>query len=47
MDVVDVVHDLPSTWSDERMHVLDDRATCWCSPLNEVVNDRLVITHGR
>jgi len=42
---VDVVHETPATWSDQRMHVLDDLGTCWCRPTNEVVDGRLVITH--
>jgi hypothetical protein len=42
---VEVVHRTPPISSDERMHVMDDKATCWCRPWNEVVNRRLVVTH--
>lgn len=42
-----VIHATPLTASDERMHVMDDRATCWCRPWNEVVNGALRITHKR
>jgi len=42
---MDVVHETPATWSDQRMHVLDDLGTCWCQPMNEVVDGRLVIRH--
>ncbi len=31
------VQELPETWSDERMHVLDE--TCWCQPA-KVMEDR-------
>lgn len=44
---MDVVHDLPETGSWQRQHVLDDEASCWCRPVNEVIANRLMITHRK
>lgn len=37
----DLIQDVPTTWSDERMHVLDE--TCWCKPT--VDTDTLTLRH--